>query len=364
MKRICGLLICLGVLSLLLPIGFATASRSMQITEGHSSYRPCGKLDRRTWVGVKKVHCPKAKRILRYWTAYGPGVIWHSGGDYYTLRRYPGWRCASGALSGVCSKGRRKAEYNTYGPYRQRVAAKRDRGSAKRRCGAIGIDFTPTPGEHYRRMYLRATSSLRCGRARKVMRRYQNDESPCSGSSCVRSYPDGWRCNASTPGRWPVIQICVHRNRFVFGFVKSKIKGPRNAPAAWNLTGPDSRLRSRRLPRMLNPTPNYGSSDGGYVWHTLFKPRHWTDGDTVAVSHARWLRWNARFAVARVRVNIAGQRGRGRVVLGNPGYCGAAHTYGYRSETVSGGPWGRSGTANFTDICSSTGGDSVGVTPG
>jgi hypothetical protein len=31
---------------------------------------------------------------------------------------------------------------------------------------------------------------------------------PSGGSSCYRTYGDGWTCDAVTPGQWPVIQEC------------------------------------------------------------------------------------------------------------------------------------------------------------
>ncbi|MBS1862881.1 MAG: hypothetical protein JSS68_14350 [Actinobacteria bacterium] len=102
---------------------------------------------------------------------------------------------------------------------------------------------------------------------------------------------------------------------------------------------------------MLYPTLDYGSRSGGTLWHGWIKPHRWDDGDDVVVLHARWLSWSPRRAVARVRVVIAGRRGRGRVILSDPGYCRAAHTYGYLRETDRGGPWGRGGTVDVREQC-------------
>lgn len=108
-------------------------------------------------------------------------------------------------------------------------------------------------------------------------------------------------------------------------------------------------------PKMLYPTIDYGSPSGGTIWHGWIRPRRWNDGDDVAVVHARWLSWNRQRAVARVRVVIAGRHGRGRVVLSDPGYCRAAHTFGYLRETDRGGPWGGGGTVELSEQCEAPG---------
>lgn len=115
-----------------------------------------------------------------------------------------------------------------------------------------------------------------------------------------------------------------------------------------------TRSRVRRVPKMLYATLDYGSRSGGLIWHRWLKPRHWRDGDDVSVLHAHWIKWNARRAAARVRVIIAGRRGRGRVTLSAPGYCRAAHAFGYLRETVRGGPWGRGGSTDLSEECDST----------
>ena len=119
--------------------------------------KSCGKLDRGTWVGARNVKCAKGKRVLRYWLNYGPGVKWHRRGDTYTLRRFPGWKCGSGAGGGACFKARKRVEYNTFGPY-SRLATR-----------------TTYPGRYCGRAPLRKSAQLRasyitCRKARRVIK--------------------------------------------------------------------------------------------------------------------------------------------------------------------------------------------------
>jgi hypothetical protein len=99
--------------------------------------------------------------------------------------------------------------------------------ASTKRCGSLPLDYSPTPEEHYNRMYVRATRSVNCATAKRVILRYQHHHGGCLGSSCFRSYPDGWRCDASTPGGWPVIMECVKGEDRVRAHVRSSIKGPR-----------------------------------------------------------------------------------------------------------------------------------------
>jgi hypothetical protein len=100
-------------------------------------------------------------------------------------------------------------------------------GGKTRTCRSITIDYRPTPMEHYRKMYISAPQIVSCRNARTVMARYRRDNSPCTGSSCFRTYGDGWRCDSVTPGDWPVIQECLRRGARIVGRVNSQIKGPR-----------------------------------------------------------------------------------------------------------------------------------------
>lgn len=60
--------------------------------------------------------CTRAKRVIKAWWL-GPRrtVISHNGGSgangYYTLTRYPGWRCISGSGGGSCRRGKTIAGY-------------------------------------------------------------------------------------------------------------------------------------------------------------------------------------------------------------------------------------------------------------
>lgn len=80
-----------------------------------SSSRYCGRAPGRSFsrVTADQITCRQARRIIRYWFTFGPGVVEHpsSTGLYYTLRRYPGWTCGSGTGGGSCSKGKRRAGY-------------------------------------------------------------------------------------------------------------------------------------------------------------------------------------------------------------------------------------------------------------
>lgn len=113
--------------SLMLTIVVALLMLVAHPVKSEAGIKRCGTLadgrPGKTWVGATKVSCYKAKRILKFWLAYGPGVRWNRRGDYYTLRRYPGWKCGTGAGEGVCVKGRRSVRYNSYGPYSRPVAA-------------------------------------------------------------------------------------------------------------------------------------------------------------------------------------------------------------------------------------------------
>jgi hypothetical protein len=84
------------------------------------------------YVSAKHLRCKKAGKVLReYFLApesqkevVGPGAY----NGYVRLKRFPGWRCTSGAGAGGCRKGRKMAAYNTFHPRR----------SPYRRCGTIG----------------------------------------------------------------------------------------------------------------------------------------------------------------------------------------------------------------------------------
>jgi hypothetical protein len=56
--------------------------------------------------------CARATKIMKAWWK-GPKSEreYHPGGDYWTLERFPGWRCGDGAGGGSCEKRKRVAGY-------------------------------------------------------------------------------------------------------------------------------------------------------------------------------------------------------------------------------------------------------------
>lgn len=82
------------------------------------SLRRCGWMhgrdDWKAKITATYLRCRKARRILRYWFDDGRGVHHHpEGTEWWSLDRYPGWRCGTGAGAGYCSKGRRIAGYQS-----------------------------------------------------------------------------------------------------------------------------------------------------------------------------------------------------------------------------------------------------------
>lgn len=208
-------------------LGLSVLGAGSAPADSSPRYRRCGSFQAKYLIHVlaHRVSCKKARRIQKeYWLApkselelVGPDEY----NGYVRLKRFPGWRCTSGAMGGGCRKGRREAGYTTYTPPSSGLAP-------RRLCGSIALDYSPTPEEHYSRMFVRASRGLRCARARTVMRRYRDGVGePCDGSSCFISYSDGWTCNARTPGDWPLIQECRKHRIRVLGFVHSSIVGPR-----------------------------------------------------------------------------------------------------------------------------------------
>jgi hypothetical protein len=69
-------------------------------------------------VSAEHVTCRLALKVQReYWLApesekelVGPGEY----NGYVRLKRFPGWRCTSGAGAGNCAKGRKDAFYSTF----------------------------------------------------------------------------------------------------------------------------------------------------------------------------------------------------------------------------------------------------------
>lgn len=118
-RRTCGvassLVLCCAALLLLSGLPSASAT-------SRPGYRNCGSFQARYLVHVlaRHVSCKKARRIQKeYWLApesrkelVGPD----SYNGYVRLKRFPGWRCTSGAMGGGCRKGRKEAAYSTYNP--------------------------------------------------------------------------------------------------------------------------------------------------------------------------------------------------------------------------------------------------------
>ena len=138
---------------------------------------------------------------------------------------------------------------------------------------------------------------------------------------------------------------------------RSTLCVPYGTAARTSLAGPAGNGARRRLPRMIYPVINYASRRGGLIWHVWFKPRHWSDGDDLDITDARWVHWTSTSAVARVHVNIGGRLGTGTVRLSSPGYCRAAHAYGFLTETDSGRPWAGSGSSSHATLCANNRGD-------
>jgi hypothetical protein len=80
--------------------------------------RKCGtfKAGYTIYVYAKNITCKTARRIqIEYWRGPKSRQVVHNGGTgaggYITLKRYPGWRCYSGAGGGSCSRGKKVAGY-------------------------------------------------------------------------------------------------------------------------------------------------------------------------------------------------------------------------------------------------------------
>ncbi len=60
-----------------------------------------------------RLSCRTATRVQKAFWGPERGRVVHGSGpsEYVTLKKYPGWRCGSGAGGGACRKGRRVAGY-------------------------------------------------------------------------------------------------------------------------------------------------------------------------------------------------------------------------------------------------------------
>lgn len=82
------------------------------------TYRFCGNFKAGYTISVYAhgITCATARRIQReYWLGPRSRKIIVNGGSgafgYTKLKRYPGWRCGSGAGGGQCTRGSRAAAY-------------------------------------------------------------------------------------------------------------------------------------------------------------------------------------------------------------------------------------------------------------
>lgn len=82
------------------------------------SYRYCGSFEAEYHIQVYETHmsCRRALRIQKeYWLAPDSRKVVVNGGvgalGYVLLKRFPGWRCGSGAGGGQCTKGDKSAAY-------------------------------------------------------------------------------------------------------------------------------------------------------------------------------------------------------------------------------------------------------------
>ena len=68
----------------------------------------------------KRLSCKRARRVMR--ARWGPssGIVTHNGGTgasgWITLKKYPGWKCYSGAGGGTCRKRKAVAGYQSANP--------------------------------------------------------------------------------------------------------------------------------------------------------------------------------------------------------------------------------------------------------
>jgi len=112
-----------ALLVILLTLGVALGGSAApaQATPNYDwpGMKKCGTFkaeDYRIWVYAKHVSCRKARRIQKeYWIAPDSRKVIHNGGSgadgWVKLKRYPGWRCGSGAGGGDCVRGNKYAGY-------------------------------------------------------------------------------------------------------------------------------------------------------------------------------------------------------------------------------------------------------------
>lgn len=111
----------LTALLCMLALAFSSASHS-QVGDPDAfgpSYKYCKEFRGGGYtisVYAKRISCKKARAIQReLWNGPRSRKIIRNGGSgasgYILLKRYPGWRCGSGAGGGSCNKGKASAAY-------------------------------------------------------------------------------------------------------------------------------------------------------------------------------------------------------------------------------------------------------------
>lgn len=58
---------------------------------------------------------------------------------------------------------------------------------------------------------------VRCGKARRILRRYATSDKPCSGSGCYRTIR-GWTCGSGNAGAFPRLFSCARGRRTIAAF--------------------------------------------------------------------------------------------------------------------------------------------------
>lgn len=84
-------------------------------------YKFCGAFNAEYRIQVYETHmsCDRAIKIQKeYWRGPDERKVIVNGGSgaagYVLLKRFPGWKCTSGAGGGACRKGRKAAAYQNH----------------------------------------------------------------------------------------------------------------------------------------------------------------------------------------------------------------------------------------------------------
>jgi outer membrane protein assembly factor BamB len=115
---------CAAIAAWAVSLGPATFSASAtSASEWGPGFKGCGSFKAAYTIQVfaKDVSCGKARRIQKeYWRAPKGRTeeVNDGGAGYVLLKRFPGWKCVSGAGGGSCTKGARVAAYSDLGSAR------------------------------------------------------------------------------------------------------------------------------------------------------------------------------------------------------------------------------------------------------